>query len=329
MRYHELALQRWLNSTFYVRVGYPIPIVFATPMDAFGAFDRLWRSDNNPYNYLLALVDANGKPLYEPYPSNVRYPLISVFRRGWKYRAYQNFSIFQWRPINWPTVEREVTLSDLGETSVGHRPMAWDYRWQIDHYAMRPDTQAYFIEALMRCFWRTGGVPQTWIPVHYPAWGRYNVRLYLDGDIENTTLEEPEERKNVEFRTTFTLIMEGFSVDQDIRIVPALWEMLLRAQAVNPGELTSALVLQEQEDLRLHNENYAMLRRPHLPPNVITPEQRLAQQGTYPPWEVEFQGTAQPQAYLNFGRTGTDPASPYFLGGIPQTSGYGIATVVT
>ena len=71
MRYHELALQRWLNRVFQVREGYAIPVVFTSPMDAFSQFRQLWSRDNNPFNYLLDLKDANGTPLYEPFPSPI------------------------------------------------------------------------------------------------------------------------------------------------------------------------------------------------------------------------------------------------------------------
>ena len=121
MRYHELALQAWLNVWAVVRVGYPVPVIFAAPMDAFSQFEQLWAQDTNPFRYLFDLKDAKGTPLYEPFPSPMRYPIISVYRKGWKYRMYQNFSIHRWRQINWPTV------SDTGTTLYGvgaerHRP---------------------------------------------------------------------------------------------------------------------------------------------------------------------------------------------------------------
>ena len=63
MRVHELALARWLHQNFQTRPGYPTPVVFATPMDAFAEFDRLFASANNPFAYLLK--DVNGKKIGE------------------------------------------------------------------------------------------------------------------------------------------------------------------------------------------------------------------------------------------------------------------------
>ena len=103
MRYHELALQRWLNKIFLLRWGVPVPVVFTSPMDAFSLFSQLWSEANNPFQYLLNIKDEKGAPLYQPYPQPVRYPVISVYRKGWKYRQYQNFSIHRMRWINWPS----------------------------------------------------------------------------------------------------------------------------------------------------------------------------------------------------------------------------------
>lgn len=330
MRYHELALQRWLYGTFYVREGYPIPVVFSSPMDAFGNFDRLWQSDKNPFKYLFDLKDEQGKPLYEPYPSNLRYPLISVFRRGWKYRPEQNYSIHQWRRMNWPTVSPDVKRCELGNVSVSQRPMAWDYRWQIDHYAMRPDTQAYFVEKLMRSMWITGGTPQCWVTVHYPAWGLHKVRMFIDGDIENTTLEEPEDQKHVEFRTTFTLCMEGYSVDQDIKVVPALWTLLVRGQehSVNPDELDDAFGAQQEEDLRYMDDNVTMKGRENVPSDEEC-QRILSPAGTYPTHDIWFSGSQQPNGYTLFGFQSTNAEDPYFLGGVAASAGYGFGTVVS
>src|SRR5215831_4071325 len=107
MRYHELWLQRWLNAKFVVRWGVPCPVVFSTPLDAYSLFTRLWADSNNPFKYLLDAKDENGTPLYEPYPSPVRYPLISVMRKGVKLRPYQNFSVHRWQHVNWPTISDE------------------------------------------------------------------------------------------------------------------------------------------------------------------------------------------------------------------------------
>ena len=279
MRYHELALQRWLNRLFFVREGFPVPVVFTSPMDAFSHFQQLWSEDTNPFKYLFDLKDASGTPLYEPHPSPVRYPIISAHRKGWKLRQYQNFSIHRWRHINWPTVanagpERygpqaqgwDLTKCNLGNVTTSRMPMAWDYRFQIDHFCNRPDTQAFFVEQLMQEFWRTGGtVPQTWIAVPYPGWGNRRVRLYIDGDIENLTPEEPEDGKNVEFRTSFTVVIEGFDVDLRYEIYPALWNLVMRFGPVDPVQLEDCFNLTHTTDLRVSGSNTTLDRRPNVP----------------------------------------------------------------
>lgn len=279
MRYHELAVQLWLNSLFFVREGYPIPVVFTSPMDAFSAFQQLWADENNPFSYLFNLKDKNGTPLYAPYPSPVRYPVISVHRKGWKYRQYQNFSIHRWRHINWPTVANagtevygpqadgwDIHKCGLGNVTTSRMPMAWDYKFQIDHFCNRPDTQAFFVEQLMQTFWRTGGTtPQTWINVPYPGWGNRRVRLFLEGDIESMTPEEPEEGKNVEFRTSFTIVVEGFDIDLRYEIYPALWKIIMRMGAVAPIELEDAVYLTKTVDVRIDGKNPSIDVRPNVP----------------------------------------------------------------
>jgi len=281
MRYHELALQRWLNRLFIVREGYPVPVVFTSPMDAFSHFTTLWADENNPFKYLLDLKDAKGTPLYEPHPSPVRYPIISVHRKGWRYRAYQNFSIHRFRHINWPTVSDTgqpvngkpnvgtgLRKIDLANVTTSRMPMAWDYRFQVDHFCLRPDTQSFFMEQLMQEFWRTGGTPQTWIKVPYPGWGEKLVRLYIDGDVEPLTPEEPEDGKNVEFRTSLTLVLEGFDVDLRYKIFPAFWTLIFGAgSSVEPSRLDEAFSLITTEDERIENANPTLDSRPNVPPD--------------------------------------------------------------
>lgn len=280
MRYHELALQRWLNLRFVVREGYPVPVVFTSPMDAFSQFAQLWSQADNPFAYLLDLKDQNGTPLYEPFPSPVRYPVISVHRKNWKVRQYQNFSIHRFRHINWPTVSdtgapvngkanvgTDLTKFDLANVTTARIPMAWDYRFQVDHFCLRPDTQAFFLSQLTSEFWRTGGpTPQTWIKVLYPGWGERLIRLYIDGDIESMTPEEPEQDHNVEFRTSFTLIVEGFDVDLRYKIFPAFWTLVLASGSVDPSRLDYAFEVLATKDARIGNENPTLDDRTNVPP---------------------------------------------------------------
>lgn len=268
MRYHELALQRWLNKVFVLRYGAAVPVVFTSPMDAFSLFSKLWSEANNPFQYLLELVDEKGTPLYQPYPAPVRYPVISVFRKNQKLRQSHNFSIHR-MTCNWPTVSSTgsdiygfhkqgsgLTLCNLGEVTTSRYPMAVDFRFQIDHFCNRPDTQAFFFSQIYREFWRTGGSQmQTWIKVDYPGMGSKLVRLYIDGDIDNLTPEEPEDSKNVEYRTSFTLVIEGYDVDLDYKIYPALWNVMMRFGSVPPESLDSAFDFTASVDMREKPEN--------------------------------------------------------------------------
>jgi hypothetical protein len=254
MRYHELALQQWLNTVFKLRWGVPVPVVFSTPMDAFSAFNKLWAENDNVFKYLLDVKDEEGRPVYQPYPQPVRYPIISVYRKGWKLRQSHNFSIHRMRYINWPTVSStgssvygrpdqgdNLTQCNMGHVTTSRFPMAFDYRFQIDHFCNRPDTQAFYISQLFREFWRTGGpTMQTWIVVNYPGLGSKLVRLYVDGEIQNMTPEEPEDGKSVEFRTSFTVVLEGYDIDLDYQIYPTLWKLVLRSGSVDPAALTDA-----------------------------------------------------------------------------------------
>ena len=279
MRYHELAIQRWLNRLFVVREGYSVPVVFTSPLDAFSQFRQLWAAENNPFSYLLDLKDANGTPLYEPFPSPVRYPIISVHRKNWKLRQYQNFSIHRWRHLNWPTVSDAgapvsgkpnvgtgLTKFDLGNVTTSRMPMAWDYRFQLDHFCLRPDTQAFFISQLTEEFYRTGGpTPQTWIQVFYPGWGTRLVRFYIEGDIESMTPEEPEQDKSIEFRTSATVVLEGFNVDLRYKIFPAFWTLVFASGSVDPTTLDSAFQVLATKDERIGNANATLDDRPNVP----------------------------------------------------------------
>jgi len=270
MRYHELALQRWLNKVFTLRWGVPVPVVFTSPMDAFSLFSKLWSEANNPFQYLLDVKDENGVPCYQPYPAPVRYPLISVYRKGWKYRNYQNFSIHRMRWINYPSVSDAAELHDAGthqqgtdytkcqiaEVTTSRFPMAFDYRFQIDHFCNRPDTQAFFTSQLFREFWRTGGPQlQSWMKVSYPGFGDKLVRVYIEGDIESMTPEEPEQDKNVEFRTSFTVVVEGYDIDLNYKIYPALWYLILREGSAPPEAVDAAFNWTGTVDLREQPES--------------------------------------------------------------------------
>lgn len=282
LRYHELALVRWLNLFLQVREGYPIPVVISTPMDAFSEFQKLWGRDKNPYSYLYHAKDANGAPLYQPYPSPARYPIISVYRKGWKLRPVQNFSIHRWRNINWPTVSSvgpavfgienngtNLNKCDLANVTTSRMPMAWDYRFQIDFFCNRQDSVAFFLNQWFKQFWRTGGpTPQTWFNVAYPGWGTKSIRCYMDGDVEQLTPEEPEAGDYVKQRTSVNVVLEGFDLDLDYQIFPAFWKLVYAAgssSGFSPEQLAQAFELVFTEDVRIHNANPTLDSRPNVP----------------------------------------------------------------
>lgn len=284
MRYHELALQRWLNLNFVIRNGFPVPVAYTKAMDAVSQFNDIWSRPDNEFTYLLKLKDANGTPLYEPYPQSIRYPLIAIDRKSWKTRPYQNFSIHRWRHINWPAVSDSgtivygkpsgntgMTLERLGEVTTSRMPMAWDFKYELNYYCNRPDHQAFFVEAVMRKLWMGGGQqPQFWMTVDYPGWGPRNVRAYLDGDIEDATPDAPEADQQVVYRTTLHITIEGFDVDLNYVVYPALWTMLVGSRPVSPDELTSAFSANSERlavDLRVDGNNSAMEGRSPLPPS--------------------------------------------------------------
>src|SRR4051812_390351 len=227
MRWHELALQKWLYDNFTLASGYPIPAVFTAPMDAFSQFQSLWKADNNPFKYLLDLKDDKGTPLYQPYPVQAKLPLLSVQRKGWRYRPGQNYSIHRWRRIAWPTVSADVKKRDLATVTTSRMPAAWNFKFQIDHFCVHPGTQSSFITDLMSTMWRSGGVPQTWITVEYPGhFYKKQVRMWLDGEIDDITPDEPEENQIVLRRTSFALVVEGYNVDIDYQDYPAFWNLI-------------------------------------------------------------------------------------------------------
>ena len=277
-RIHEAALQAWLRR-FVVTEGYPVPVVFATPMTAFAEYTRLWEGENNPFGYLTQLKDVKGNPLY-PYPAPVRLPLINVKPLPYKQRPGQSYSVHTVRRQDLWTVSKDVLQRDLGNVSQGQFPSAWDFRFQLDHFCKRPDTQAQFVAAVMKAFHlMTGAGSYTWLHVAYPGWfsGHPLCRLLLDGEIEATQEEDQVDHTYV-FRTTFTLSIEGYVPDLDVRTVPALWFLTERVGTVSQEQLQTIYpllgpdVLAHTQDLREHNENVVFTALTDLPPESFTIE---------------------------------------------------------
>jgi hypothetical protein len=262
MRVHELAVQRWLNHRFLVAAGYPMPVLFTKPMSAYADFRQYWQQSgpSNPFAYLLQAKDKQGKPLYQPHPAAPAYPLLTINRLSWKFAPQRNFGYDWFRHGGWLSVSKDVTRQELGEVRQTRMPQAWDYRLQIDHYCVRPDSQANFIQELQQGFFPSASVPNTWIKAAFPGiLGLKLVRVLLDGDINDATEEEPVDGYRV-FRTTINVIVEGWLTDPDYLVVPALWKVVGNVQAVPPdtlGQLYSetvvAQVTKEQEENGIFN----------------------------------------------------------------------------
>lgn len=337
MRYHELALQRWLNSRFFVGEGYPVPCVFAMPMAAFSEFTRLWQASDNPFTYLLQAKDDDGTPLYEPYPAPLRYPLLSVVRKPIVLRKEQNFSLHNWKRVNWPTVSDTgttpiygrlqngigLTKCDLGNVTVNRMPMGMNFPFNITYHCMRPDTQALFHAALLKEFWRSSATLQTWIEIDYPGWGTQYVRAYIDGDtVDHSPPDESAvEGKSVELTISFTLVIEGFMVDVDYRQVPALWS--IRSSTASPEELDQLFYPPLFENLRAWGENPVMAER-HNVPSSGTCAVAMRDYGALSDQHVYFGDPNQPaNPPINWDYT------PTYSYGIPSQASTGTLTLST
>lgn len=272
MRVHALALNRWFQKNFSVSAGYAVPVIFATPMDAFSKFNLLWSSDRNPFAYLNNVNSPHVDP------ANPKFPLISVNFKSMALRRAQNYGSRTLRRIDWRTVSNladGLTKSNLGTVTSARYPQAWDYQYQIDMWAMRPDTQAILIEQLVECFKIGGGDAQTFVPVAYPGYiGLMNVRCYLSGDIQDTTEKDPNDSA-MRYRTTFNLVLEGWRPDLDLSFVPTLWYAVFGQDAVNPQDLSNFYDIHYGmgygEDLRTTLMNPVFNERDNLPPDSPQP----------------------------------------------------------
>lgn len=252
MRLHELALQKWLNATFDVVDGYPVPVVFSTPMDAYGEFTRLWKDDNNPFRYLLSAKDEDGNIMYEPYPAPPKYPVISVTRGGWIPRITQSYGVHTNRK-GWVTTGNNPKSSDVGTAIIRNMPMAWDFRYQLDHFCLRPDTQARFVHQAMRRFQNSGGIMQSWLQVMYPLpYGPQTIRFYLDGSIEDNSELEPGEGPRI-YRTTLRLIIEGYYAEIEYTEVPTFWTLVTSEGTADYNDLVKKYNI--NEDSTASNES--------------------------------------------------------------------------
>lgn len=260
MRWHELALQRWFNRHFVIEAGYPVPVIFSLPMNAFAHFRELWSRADNPFSYLLELKDRAGNDRYLPHPAPPRYPFISIHRTRWNLRAAQNYSTKRWRHVAWPTVAADVLCGDLANVMTTGMPAAWDYYFQVDFHALTPMTLSAFITRLQSRLRFGGGEPQTWISVTYPGHThRQAVRLSISGgNIDFISPPEPEPDSVVSYRASFTLLVEGYNVNLNYEAYPALWTLVMQ----DDGETLL------EEDLRVlaGTANTIRSTRPNIPP---------------------------------------------------------------
>lgn len=269
MRIHELALQRLLNRKFFIVSGIPIPVLFTKPMSAFSDFTQIWSSENNAFKYLLDAKDKQGTPLYQPLPATPKFPLITVDRKGWSYDSQRSFSLHRNRYVGWPTVSNspDIKKSDLGYVFQAFMPSAWNYKVQVDHYATRPDSQAYFINQLQNCFFPSAATPQFWTEAVYPGvYGARKIRMILDGDISDSTEEEPVSGYRV-YRTTLNLIIQGWVFPLDYLPIPALWTVVANVAAISPGDVDVLFQISKSEDLRQVEDNNIVDTTPNMPPS--------------------------------------------------------------
>lgn len=239
VRVNGLAIMRWMNQKFMIREGMPCPVLFAAPMDAYAQFNRLWSAENNPYSYLRELEEFPGLE-----PAQLRFPLISIDWLRMRYRPEQSYATRVNRRLYWPTinsVQEGVTLADLGNVAQARMPSAWTHTYQVDFWCARPDTQAIFAKQLTNAFKvMSAGTPQTFIPVVYPGYfGALAERLVLSETVDNLTNRE-ENDTEVRYRTSFTLDLEGYAVDQTRVITPTVWRILSTGSVVDPESLNIA-----------------------------------------------------------------------------------------
>lgn len=228
MRFVETGLQEWL-AKFGTRVVFsPIPDAFSSP-------------SNLDTNGKQIPTDACGAPLYGNQPAAIQYPVVGVTRKGWAFRRENTWSTNPQRRLAWTTDAARPIITDINQVIRVTRPMGWDYKFQVDYYSLRPDTQAVWVEKMMQTFWRTGSQdPQTWILIPYPAWfnTRY-VRVRLVGDIDSLTPDAPAENEVIEYRASLSLTVEAYVIDHGYRMEPALKTLIVQGDVQSTTDLTT------------------------------------------------------------------------------------------
>jgi hypothetical protein len=239
-------------------------------MNAFSDFQRLLQQEGGPLAYLADLKNEDGTPLYQPHPAPVRLPLISVKRLDWGFDVARSFNPYWYRSAGWKTVSKDVKLDQLGEAAQIRMPQAWNFGFQVDHFALTPATQAYFISELMRSFFNSASAPYTWIPAVYPGFFGYRmIRVVLESDsIKDATEDEPAEGYRV-YRTSFSLKVEGWNPDFDTYVGPVFWTLVENVQVIDPLVLNQVydVSLTKTTDMRPLQDNPLVAAAITMPPS--------------------------------------------------------------
>jgi hypothetical protein len=265
-RIHEMAMINWCRSSFTLREGFPIPAIMSSPSEAFADFQNIAQQQQNSFSYLYNIKGPDGNPVYLPFPAPFRLPLITVKRDGWVFDNRRGFSFYWQRYAGWPSVSDDHVTPENGQT-VGmprqqlgtvfqqRRPAAYNYKFQLDHYANRPDTKAFFINQYMRSMSRFNSQPQVWIHCIYPqAFGHQVLLLRQEGDIINAEEEEPGLEKRI-YRTTINLILEGWQPSLDTLKIPAFWIQTTNLELYGIPPQVTELYASVSTDLRSREEN--------------------------------------------------------------------------
>jgi hypothetical protein len=243
-------------------------------MDAFSEFRRLWNDPNSPFAYLKAPAITTGRV----WPENTVTPLLSFNFLSSQFLPHLTYASRNNRHQSWPsisTVPEGLRENNLGRINQVRYAQAFDFRFQLDHWCQRPDTQALFLDQLYQAFRESSaGTQQTWIPIPYPpTHGRQMVRMRLEGDPQNMT-EATQTAPNdvtVLYHTSCTLIIEGYRPDRNVVTVPTVWYLTLGVNFdgldnLSPADMNT-LYLINNHDLRADPDNpIVRLRQATMPP---------------------------------------------------------------
>jgi hypothetical protein len=188
------------------------------------------------------------------------------------YSPERSYSGRVYRRLGWPTPEPEtqpgMTLSQLGWVQQARMPLAFDYKYQIDHWCLRPDTQAFYIRQLFKAVNASGGELQAYVKTIYPSYyGNALVKLRLDPDVQDSTEKDPVDN-TVKYRTTVNATLEGWAIDQTIYVTPTLWTISSMSIAFDPNQL-DMVYLMNSTDLRPYQQNPVLGLRQNLPPGTV------------------------------------------------------------